>query len=320
MNPKKTKYHKMLRLQEAKEWDLETDIRWDSHRVASPLLPECDEIGFKYDMTGREKLVFSQFLGLMAVQAISQHERILADMQESCWRRPLLKINSNRDYIDLGEQFFKEEAKHSRAFAKYVEVFSSHQNIDLESLKSVLPEYKFSWLAKIFKLNSILGGRAIWWLVMITEEESLSLFRKIRDYKGSVDPLFYQLNELHFQEEIRHTSYAPLMLRELTNGRGRLLMKFDYILASTLHKIWIGSQIRRLKRISKLDKANPFFNTLQDVYKKFRVLSLRKKVFALRNEIPFLSELFNPLRHRAIAIELQRNPDHTLLFRRSYNV
>jgi len=320
MNTKKSKYRKMLRLQEAQEWDIEADIHWNNHHQTWQLIPNCQGFAKTYLLNDQEQVVFSQFLGLMAVKAISQHEKILASVQEDCWRKPLQKKNSNCDYRELGEQFFKEEAKHSKAFAKYIDVFAASRNMDINELNSILPEYKNSWMASIFKWNSKLGGRAIWWLVMITEEESLALFRSIRSHKKAVDPLFYELNECHFQEEIRHSSYAPLMLRELTASKMAWPFKFDFILANLLHKVWIGLQIWKLRKVTKLEQSHPFFGTLNRVYKKINRLSLRKKLSLLRNDIPVLSQVFDSSRHRAIAIELQRNPDLRSLRRGLQNV
>lgn len=299
-----SKYHRMRLVQEEKQWDLERDLPWDAFETTRPLLPDCRALAEALALTPAEELACSQLLGLMAVQAISEHEKILGVVRELCWRRPLARLDAGEDVVKLGEQFFKEEAKHSLAFARYVETFARGRGIGVEELRAVLPSYRArSWSTGLFLLNSLCGGRAIWWLVMITEEESLALFRDIRSRKAEIEPLFYALNQHHFEEEIRHSSYAPLMLRML--GTSRL----DFLLAEALHRVWVLRQLFRLRRLRRGSETSGFHAELRSVLAKFQRLPWRRRLALVATKIPYVSQLMQPRRHKAIGIELQRNAE-----------
>lgn len=294
----------MRLVQEEKQWDLERDLPWASLDATRALLPDCRALADALTLTPAEELACSQLLGLMAVQAISEHEKILGVVRDLCWRRPLARIDAGDDVVKLGEQFFKEEAKHSLAFARYVETFAQGRGIDAASLHAVLPSYRArSWSTAAFVLNSLLGGRAIWWLVMITEEESLALFRDIRSRKAEVEPLFFALNQQHFEEEIRHSSYAPLMLRMLGTSRA------DFLLAETLHRVWVLRQLLRLRRLGRSTETSGFYADLRSVLAKFQRLPWRHRLALVATKIPYVSQLMQPRRHKAIGIELQRTAE-----------
>lgn len=303
--PQKTKLTRMLEAQKRHSWDLERDVDWEVRDTKRPLLP----IGSQATSLGLstvEERTLSQLLGLIATSAISEHERALKIVKKDCWSRPLSRKRKSRELRDLGEQFFLEEEKHSQAFAKYIETFAHDQGLDLRDLQQILPKYEDGFMCKVFRLNSLLGGRAIWWLVMLTEEESLDLFRKMRPHQESIDPLFYQIHDLHFQEEVRHISYAPQMLRLLGGG---WLSKFDYRLAELMHFVWILIQLRRLRKVSHLTQKHPFFASVNAIIKKFERLKWKERWNLILNQTPFLSSLFRPLRHKAMRIELKRNGD-----------
>lgn len=306
-----SKYRRMRLLQEEKQWDIDTDIPWASLDPTKPLLPRVPAFTAALGLTADEELAFSQVLGLMAVQAISEHEKVLGAVKERCWTKPLSGVGTPDDVAHLGEQFFREEAKHAEAFGRYVAGYAAALGVELADLKSILPTYdRDSLTTRLFALNSALGGRAMWWLVMITEEESLALFRRLRDAEGDVDPLFYELNRQHFDEEIRHMSYAPLMLRHLSSGAWpfqRYIMQFDYLTAEVLHVAWLLKQMTRLKRVHLLRAKHPAFARLSDVMRKFEALSWTHRLGMILGGIPYASEALNPRRHRAVGIEIKRN-------------
>lgn len=311
-----SKLAKMRRTQEVKGWDIDRDLDWGCHTEARPLLPLGEDLERSLGLSCSESLALSQLLGLMAINAISEHERAIQYVKEACWSQPLRRRNLGQDYRDLGEQFFADEAKHSRAFARYIERFADRHGVPYLELLEILPSYKDSWVCRFFRWNSKLGGRAVWWLVMLTEEESLQIYRQIRPHKSEIDPLFYQLHKLHFQEEIRHISYAPLMLRKLGEPRCILqswIGRFDYVFAMAMHFLWIGQQLRRVGRARGLRKQHPFFGSIASVFDKLDALPLRKRWQILFFEVPFLSDLFRPARHRAVRIEWKRNRDFSSL-------
>ena len=308
----KSKLERMLATQKKQAWDMEQDINWENFNFDLPLLPIGQEIRTELNLTKRQYVVASQLLGLIATQAISEHEKALQIVKRSCWWNPVTNRKLPNDMLHLGEQFFREEAKHSETFARFIRLFANQKGISEQALKSILPQYKDGLFCNMFRLNSKLGGRAVWWLVMLTEEESLDLHRKLRSVNDEVDPLFYQLHELHFQEEVRHISYAPMMLRQLG---GKWISRFDYRFAEVVHFIWILNQLRRLKKLKKIRGQHPFFEILYEVYLKLDRLPWRKKTNLLFSKTPYLSPLFRPMRHKAMRVEIKRNIDYPTFFK-----
>jgi hypothetical protein len=310
----------MRLMQEERQWDADRDLDWSTLDATRPLLPGCGALARELGLSSAEELALSQLLGLMAVQAISEHEKVLGAVREDCWRTSLgrLGLTAASELVALGEQFFAEEAKHSQAFARYVSAFAASVGVEPDVLAKVLPRYdEAAWSTRLFRLNARLGGRAMWWLVMITEEESLALFRELRDSSAAapsqVDPLFYELNRQHFQEEVRHMSYAPLMVRVLGDGGGspwtRLVRRCDYVLAEALHVAWLLAQMTKLRRLRRLvgDDAAPFLKTLLGAVEKLDALPLTRRLDLLLSRIPFASDATNPQRHRSLRVEVRRN-------------
>lgn len=307
-----SRFQKMLRVQQMRAWDIEQDLDWTSLDVSKSLVPLATEIGSILALSPAELQTLSQLIGLMAVQTISQHETILGFVRNECWSRPLATRATSSDFNALGEQFFREEEKHSYAFAHYVTSFADRLKISKTSLQSILPRFEpNSWITSLFRLNCVYSARAVWWMVMITEEESLELYRHIAPHAQGVDPLFYRLNELHYEEENRHLSYAPMMLRLLQTGGSSLsqrLKSLDFLISEALYRIWILLQFRRVRRTSRLARQHPFFASIQDIITKFDSLSLKQKYAILQSALG-RGSIFNPRRHPSIQAELRRSGD-----------
>ncbi len=244
-------------------WELEKDIDWKSLDTSKPLLP-LEPLGVeRFSLDKNQKLVLSQFLGLMAIRAIAQHEEILGVIRSQCTQR----LNASAELT----RFFEEEAKHSAAFDKYVETFAKIQGIRIDSLKKILPRFsKHSWLTKIFLLNNAFKGDAIWQLVHITELESIDLYRFLRDSGMDLEPVFRELNRLHYEEEIGHISIPPMVLNSLRGSGKRTSSWFPRV----LHALWGISQFRHLWHLKALRQEHVFFCDLDEVCKKISVIEM----------------------------------------------
>lgn len=306
----RSKYQRMLQLQRESAWDLETDLDWSGLAAGQALLPCPPSFGDMLGLDQHERLAVSQLLGLMAVQAIAEHERVMGAVQDLCWRLPVRKAGLSPDVIALGDQFFAEEAKHARAFGRYVETFASVHGIPRDALAAILPTYSHdSWFTRLFRANARFGGRAIWWLVLMTEEESIDLHRRIGSSGTPVEPLFRRLNELHFEEERRHSGYSPLMLRTLSAPStllGRVLARTDYAFAVVLHAAWVLCQMRRATRVAEHAHRHPFFAAVASVFTKLNRKPVLRRLTIVLNEVPYASELLRPGRHPGIRAERSR--------------
>ncbi len=279
---RETKYERILNEQRRHEWDAETDIPWTQLDVTRPLLP-LDRLELGQALTcERERLVVSQFLGLVLIQAIAQHEAILGVIRDRCVASIVRRHELGPGATALLEQFFEEEAKHSGAFARYVSEFASVQGFPEATLTSLLPKYsRDSWFTKLFLLNSRLGGNAVWHLVHLTELESIDLFRYLRatDPDAQVEPVYFALNRLHYEEEVRHISVPPLVLNF---SASRFWKNFNRRLAQTSHVLWSVVQLRRLGKLRHGASAHPFFTDLRSAYAKItwgQYLSVLRSLF-----------------------------------------
>ena len=315
MNSSSTRYQKMLRAQQALAWDPEHDLSWNELDTSKLLVRVDQDIAATLNLTATEQVTLSQLLGLMAVQTISQHENVLNCVKAECWEQPLAKKSTASDFLQLGEQFFEEESKHGAAFARYVSLFAERMGISKVSLASILPKFEStSWITRLFLLNCRYSAGAVWWMVMITEEESLELYRRLAAFSqtAAIDPLFYRLNELHYEEEHRHLSYAPMMLRRLreSSSRGaRLLSKFDFLVSEALYRVWLVEQFLRLRKVLRTKDSHPFLSGVKAIVKKFEDLSWKHKIAVLKATVFSSDSMFFPKRHRAIQNELRRSGD-----------
>jgi hypothetical protein len=265
------KLEALLERQKNLEWDLDHDLPWESLNPSLPLLP-LETLAVPSSLTSDERLALSQFLGLMAIAAIAEHENILGVIREKCTPRISASL------LPLAEQFFKEEAKHSDAFFRYVSSFAQRLNIPMESLKKILPRLaESSWITRAFLVNHFFGGRAIWHLVQATELESIDLYRYLKTSGGVIEPLYFDLNRLHYEEETRHISVPPLILAAAKKDRGE---KFDRKFARALHLIWAFFQFFRLGHLRSLRTEHPFF---RDVHAAYQKMSFRQKLALFRH-------------------------------------
>lgn len=281
-------------MQKVHGWDLEHDLVWDQGVDLSKfLLPIEKKSNFFPSASFDERRVISQILGLIVASSIAEMESIAVELKEPTWERLLKKYPVNPELYELGNHFYEDENKHSQAFKKYIDKFAEALNVDPSDLKSILPQSNKTLLKQVFKLNSLAGGMAIWWLIAAFEEESILFFRYIKDHKENIDPLYYNLHRLHFEEEIRHKSYAFMMLKVHeefeTTPHTLFLKKLDFIVAEILNLTWTFNQLGNLKKLKQLQNHHPFFNTLLSLSETLGQRNPLEILNGLFNEVPYIS-------------------------------
>jgi hypothetical protein len=261
------KYQSQLAHQAANEWDLERDVPWQAIDSQKPLIP-LDSLFSKIPgITPEERVALSQLLGLMTVKAIGEHEHVLSAIREHCERHVNPNVPNVEDLKLLMNQFFSEEAKHSAAFARYVSTFAQDAGISLSDLNQILPTFSArSWFTKIILWNGRLGGNAAWHLMQLTEHESVDLFRYLKTIDNTIDPLYYNLHRLHYEEELRHISFPPIIIRQ-GNFR-KSTQQLNSRFARGVHAFWMLVQFMRLSHIHRLRNRHPFFAALQSAKQK----------------------------------------------------
>jgi len=248
----------MLRTQKAQEWHIDGNVPWTKLDVRQPLMPTSL---FRHStLTENEWVALAQLLGLMSIAAISQHEAVMGAIEQQSLNGVDLGHESAGNLKPLLDQFFREESKHSEAFARYIELFAKQKGIDLSDLKRLLPQLpRTSWITRGFLFLNWLGGNAIWHLVQMTELESIDLYRFLLDSGANVEPLFLELNRLHYEEEVRHISVPALVLQAKGPSPARRL---NLVAARLLHSLWAIGQFRRLYQLRRLRHVHPFFAEL----------------------------------------------------------
>lgn len=305
------KLQRDLEIQKLKGWDLDKDINWSQGiDITKPLLPlDTNAILFP-NASEEQRLVISQMMGLIVASTISELEEMANRLKGPTWEKVLNKFPVNPEMYELGEHFYEDEVKHSIAFKRYIEMFAKEVNVEPAQLESILPSSKGSSLKHIYKYNSMAGGMAVWWLIAAVEEESVLFYEYIRNSKQTVDPLYNQVHKLHFEEEIRHKSYANLML-QLNNDFarapfGKILQKLDFILAEVLNISWTFNQLFKVKKLRQLAEHHEFFRILaglEDMLKGQNSLSVLNTLFTTA---PYISNTLNLSEHKNLKEMMKR--------------
>jgi len=277
-----------IQIQNAHAWDIEQDIPWDlGIDVNKDLLPAIGEGHIVPDCTENEALVFSQALGLITAAAIAEHEKILVEMKQNFYYDIIKRYDVCDDFKTLGEMFFQDESKHSQTFNRYIDLYAGQLNVTPDELRSILPIHqRKSIFSFLFKLNSLMGGMAFWWAVFTLEEHSMAIYKFIRPVQNKIDPLYFTIHKLHFEEEVRHASFAQSMInlyrREGSTFLEKILKKMDFGIADAIEKLWIIAQYKRFAKVSKFKDRHPFFQTLTDIIEKINQLPLRQRIGLLK--------------------------------------
>lgn len=289
------KLERLLNLQLEKEIDFEKRINWNlGIDITKPFLPLFDALDFLNFKCIEEKLALSQLMGLIVAATISELEIVANTLKIPCFDNIFNKYPVNPEMHALGEQFFKEEKKHAKAFQKYIDTFANTVNIEPKTLKEFLPSTQNSKIIRgLYKLNANAGGMALWWLVAAVEEESILIYKHLNSAKGTCDPLYEEIHRCHFEEEVRHKSYACMMI-ELVNQISKkpntlLLKRIDFLMAETLNISWTFKELLKARKLKNLKNHHPFFFHISNVLERmdsYRPLDLIEIIF---NQSPYIS-------------------------------
>lgn len=292
----------LLHQQKRMAFDEFSDISWQRGvDLSKPFVPlDKKNIVFP-NASKQEKLVVSQFMGMLIASTISELEITMQRLRDFCWRPFMQRYATNPELINLGEEFFDEEAKHARVFQKFIDVCASAFNLDPEDLKNTLPRVNPGAIDAILRRNFNNGGMALWWIVAGVEEESTLIFRQMKKSQEKLDPLYFELHKRHFEEEARHAPYAFMMI-DLAQNRSvglkeKIAQKFDLLLSETLKIFWMVSELSKSLNISHLKNHHEYFNTLHGLLPKLKERSWSELLGSLLGETPYLSTFINPLYH-----------------------
>jgi hypothetical protein len=305
------KLSRQLEAQTRLSWDLETKIDWSlGIDLSKPLLPlDKGNIIFP-NATSKQQLVISQLMGLIVAATIAELEQVANDLKGPTWEAVLDKYPVNPEFYELGLQFFKEEAKHTLVFNRYIDLFSKELGVEPADLKAFLPQANRSLSKRLYALNSLAGGMAMWWLVAAVEEESIVIHRYMQGVRDKVDPLYYQIHRAHTEEEARHKSYALMMLHLFTEFSGithkLLFKKIDFFLAESLNLTWTLGQLLRVKGLRRFKNHHPFFDTLDGLVDELDRRSPLAILHQMLTSAPYISDTLHLGEHRHIKDLLTR--------------
>jgi hypothetical protein len=305
------KISRLLHVQKARGIDFDHDINWSqSIDISKSLLPLDSNAILFPDANPEQRLVISQLMCLIVAATISELEDVALQLKIPTWEKVLRKYPVNPEIYELGKHFYEDEQKHSRAFKRYIDLFAESVNIDPIDLKCFLPKGEQSLSSKIYKLNSLAGGMAVWWLIAAVEEESILIFDYMKNMKGDVDPLYYQLHKCHYEEEIRHKSYASIMLKInqdfARTPQALLFKKLDFIIAEILNITWTFNQLFKIKQLKKLSNHHPFFKTLAGLSEILENRSSLEVINTLFTSAPYISQTMHLSEHQHIKSMLDR--------------
>jgi len=287
-----------VKRQQKYAWDLETQIPWrigvDTDRYFLPI--DSDAIAFP-GASEEQKLAISQLLGLIVNSTIAELEDVITKVRYDCWSKIIRNYPIGPEIKDLGELFFEEEIKHSKAFNRYNLIFCEETKIDIADLNRLLPKAYGSLFVKAIKHNAKWGGHAFWWVVAAVEEVSIDLYKNLSPFKNQIDPLYHQVHLKHMEEESRHHNYAFLMLELIRETNSSLsdhfFSKTDRIIGQMFSTGWVVAELNKVFEAKHLKHKHPFFNVIASCEPLFKGLGpkdLAKKLFI---SAPYISLMLN---------------------------
>ena len=302
---------RQLLIQKRHHWDLEDDIPWqlgiDLNRQFLPL----DEANIAFPgASAEQQLALSQLMGLVVNATIAEMEDALPKLKYAGWESVLKSYPANPELIELGELFFEEEAKHARAFNRFLGLFCETTGIELNDLKSLLPQAFGSFFQRAVLANATAGGHAFWWVVSSVEEVSIEIFHHMQPFKQQTDPLFYELHRKHLEEESRHANYAHLMLTLVRNRNEtflrKLLKRTDFAFSQMVATPWVLSELAKFFEIKKFRHKHPFFEVLTSCLPLLQSMPKQELVKRMFLAAPYVSWLLNP-KHRRWHSKLKKD-------------
>lgn len=293
----------LLEQQQQLAWDPDRDINWSQGiDFSKPFVPLDEKNIIFPQVTPKERLVISQFMGMIIAATFSEMELAMQRLREVCWRPLMKKYATSPELIALGEEFFDEEVKHAHVFQKFLNLCANFLNIDPDDLKNILPKINSGYVEKILRHNAGLNGVTLWWIVATVEEESTLLFRQIRPFKDQLDPLYYRLHQRHFEEEARHAPYPFIMLElgkdHMNSVWQKWLRKSDFLISEVLKMFWLFFELAKSLEVSHLKNHHDFFQTLHGLKYRLKDQSLMQLFSSLIKETPYISLFINPLYHQ----------------------
>ncbi len=300
-----------VKRQERYAWDLETGVPWhlgvDPNK---PFLPLDDEAIVFPGASAEQRLAISQLLGLLINSSIGEMEDVIHKLKDAAWETLLRQRPVGPEFTQLGELFFEEEQKHSRAFSKYIELFCSANGMDREQLDPILPKVFGSLFLSSIRANSQWGGHAFWWVVAAVEEVSILFFKNLQPAKTEIDPLYYQVHLKHMEEESRHHNYAFMMLEWIGHQNRGLSTYFhsktDLIFGQIFSTSWMLAEMAKIFEAKKFKKAHPFFEVIascEPLFKKLPKWELARRLFVTA---PHVSLVLNPHFHKKTQLSAKK--------------
>lgn len=284
-------------------WDLEKQIPWelgvDPSRYLLPI--DSEAIAFP-GASADQKLAISQLLGLVVNSTIAEMEDVITKLRYHCWSKILRDYPVGPELWELGELFFEEEQKHSKAFHRYNVIFCKNTGIDVEDLNRLLPKAYGSLFLKAIAQNAKLGGHAFWWVVAAVEEVSIDLYKNLSPFKNEMDPLYHEVHLRHMEEESRHHNYAFLMLEMIRETNHSLsdyfFTKTDRALGQVFSTGWVIAELQKVFEAKKLKHKHPFFETIAGCENLFKQLGPKDLAQRLFVSAPYISLMLNGKNHR----------------------
>lgn len=300
---------RQINLQRRLAWDLESGIPWELGVDMGKFFLPLDECNIAFPgASAEQRLALSQFMGLVVNATISEMEDALPKLKSTGWANVLREYPVNPEMTELGEIFFDEEAKHARAFNRYLDVFCNETGVDKPDLDALLPKAFGSYFQKAITANALAGGHAFWWVVASVEEVSISLYEHVYKNRAHIDPLYYELHRRHLEEEARHANYAFLMLNVINKRpasiRRLLHKKFDFVISQIVGAPWIITELYKFMNVKRLKGVHPFFDVLASCIPLYEKLSRRELMNNMFFGAPYVSWLLNPswrTEHNAMA-------------------
>ena len=300
---------RQVKLQRKHAWSLDDDIPWHlGVDLTRPFLPLDDQAIAFPGASFEQELALSQFMGLVVNATISEMEDALPKLKQAAWQRILREFPANPELVELGELFFEEEAKHARAFARYLDLFCEATGVERRDLDALLPKAFGSVFQRRIAANAIAGGHAFWWVVAAVEEVSIAIFHQMHRHRQALDPLYFQLHRRHLEEESRHANYAFLMLNLVrlkpASWRDALHKKADFVVAQIAGAPWVMTELLKFFEVKKLKGTHPFFDVLASCIPLYETMPKAQLIHRMFMGAPYVSWLLNPAwrqLHREIA-------------------
>jgi hypothetical protein len=278
--------------------DFESGIPWEQGiDLTSALLPLDKKSPFMADLSGNEQYAFSWALGLLAASAIKEHERVLNDLRHICDPEPTLESSA----------FFLEEATHSAAYGKFLELSAKELKLSPSELGSFLPTFpRSSFIARLYAVECFLGGSALWWTVAATEEESIRLYQKILPARNEIDPVFFELNRLHFLEESRHSSFSYKMIAQEKTGFKKTLNRYSFLFSRIFQTLWLLGALKRFRKVKTFSDRHSLLGAMATLITKIDRLSFREKIKLLLKDISYIRMMTEPEKHPRLKKALEK--------------